>query len=102
MPKSITKKKFTCILCTEKDIGNVDSDREIICSTCLNKLINTSNEKKKNICKTLRDKGFIRKAELIEEWLHEEEVKYEEYGRNVDRERVNQQTRFTKQERKKR
>ena len=99
----ISKKKFTCFLCKKVRVGNIDKTKMSICSTCVERLRNTPNEKRKQIVEELRIKGFIEKAEIVEKWLHEEmEDKDEKFQRIVDREGSNRQVRASEQKRKKR
>lgn len=102
--KFISSKTYVCSLCDKTRTGNVDQNNSPVCWCwlCVDKLLNTPNEKRKEIHKKLLEKGFIEKAKIIERWLPEEEVEYEEVGRTVVRRRTNKQVPFKKQEWKKR
>ena len=101
--KTKLKKKYTCFLCGLSRIGNADSKKDIICWVCVQRLLNTAELNPSKI-KTLYDKfikkGWLEKAELIENWLPEEEVKYhEEPRRTVVGRGTYKQTTFAKQKR---
>ena len=67
------KKKYICSLCGKERKGNVDGREEIICWLCVQKLLNTSREKRQMMYEILVEKGFEQKAMLIDKHFPKEE-----------------------------
>lgn len=102
MPKTsiISEKEYICSLCNRLRTGNCDLEKDIVCWSCVNKLLNTPKEKIQSLYDKFIEKGWLDKAKLIEGWLSEKEIEYEKFRRTVVGRRTFKQTTPTKSKRK--
>ena len=65
-------KEKVCDLCRGKTKGNFSPDATLICWKCTNKLLNTPEEKIRQVIVTLKERGNLKRATLLEGFIGKE------------------------------